>query len=120
MFNKKSQIGETLTWLVATLIIVIILVFFLFGASMLADTKDAAKGFTKSFNQEVLFKKDDLFLKKSIIAYFSLGNLATRDEMEKQIRILEKKGKFNLPYNETKDEIKVRFSKIWILKQISP
>jgi len=35
-FNKKAQIGETLTWGVATLIVIGILIVFLFFSSVLA------------------------------------------------------------------------------------
>ena len=40
MYNKKSQLGETLTWVVATLIIVVTLIFFIFLSSSLAKLKD--------------------------------------------------------------------------------
>jgi len=32
--NLKGQLGETLTWVVATILIVILLIFFIFGPGM--------------------------------------------------------------------------------------
>ena len=39
MLNKKAQIGETLTWIIATLIIIGVLVLFIYSSSLLAKTK---------------------------------------------------------------------------------
>lgn len=40
MNNKKAQLGETLTWVVATLIIIVTLLLFIFLSSNLAKLKD--------------------------------------------------------------------------------
>jgi hypothetical protein len=37
--DKKATIGTTMTWIIATIIIIIILLVFLFGASLLAGFK---------------------------------------------------------------------------------
>lgn len=37
--NKKGQVGETVTWVVATLIIVIVLVSFIYASSVLSKVK---------------------------------------------------------------------------------
>jgi len=37
MLNKKAQIGETMTWVIATIIIVIVLIFFIYASSFLAQ-----------------------------------------------------------------------------------
>ena len=39
MLNKKGQVGETVTWVVATLIIVIVLVSFIYASSVLSKVK---------------------------------------------------------------------------------
>ena len=39
MLNKKGQVGETMTWIVATLIIVFLLVSSVYVASLLGETK---------------------------------------------------------------------------------
>jgi len=42
-FRKRAQVGDTLTWFVATLIIVILLIVFVYVASALAGTKKVVK-----------------------------------------------------------------------------
>jgi hypothetical protein len=39
MRNKKAQLGETMTWIVATIIIVVILTIFIYSSSILAKVK---------------------------------------------------------------------------------
>lgn len=64
--NKKAQIGETMTWVIATIIIIAILVFSIYASSLLAKTK------------KTIFYKDkresDLIMEKSLFAYFSLDD----------------------------------------------
>jgi hypothetical protein len=40
--NKKAQIGETMTWTVATVIIVIVLMIFMLSVSLIAGKKNVA------------------------------------------------------------------------------
>lgn len=37
--NKKAQIGETMTWVIATIIIVVIMSIFIYTSTLLAKTK---------------------------------------------------------------------------------
>ena len=41
MSNKKAQVGETMTWIVATVIIIVILILTLYTASVLGKMKVA-------------------------------------------------------------------------------
>ena len=56
--NKKAQVAETLTWVVATIIIVIILAISIFVSSLIPSTK--------SFSTET---NVDLFAKQTLISY---------------------------------------------------
>jgi hypothetical protein len=40
MLNKKSEAGETLTWFVATIIIIVILIIFIYFSSVLSKAKN--------------------------------------------------------------------------------
>ena len=76
---KKAQMGETITWIVATIIIFVIFFFFIFGSSILAKTKNIL-----SFKQDVFSKPDtnsyDLFLTKSLFTYIKVeGSLKGKD-----------------------------------------
>lgn len=57
--NKNAQTGETISWLVATIIIFVIMMFFVFGASLLGSTK------------KVLQHKDTLFESSIDLSYSS-------------------------------------------------
>ncbi|MFH1325418.1 MAG: hypothetical protein ABIH49_01450 [archaeon] len=64
LHNKKSQVGETITWVVATLIIFVILSVSIYSASLLArssrvmsfaDLPDSANGLSEILSKESLF-----------------------------------------------------------------
>jgi len=68
MNNKKAQLGETLTWVVATLIIVVTLIFFIFLSSSLAKLKDIKgnPGFALLGGYD---KKSNLIVDKTELAF---------------------------------------------------
>ena len=37
--NRKAQVGETITWIIATIVLIVILMVFIFISSTLAKTK---------------------------------------------------------------------------------
>jgi hypothetical protein len=81
--NKKAEIGETITWVVATLIIIAALIIFLFLSSLLAKIKTIEIGDVKSD-----FEDDSHVLpRKTQIAHQILEN-KNREIIDK---ILEKK-----------------------------
>ena len=104
MLNKKAQVGDAITWIVATIVIVVILLFFVFGSSLLAETKDIGT-FRQSLTSTETFEGDDLFLKKSIYSYYSINSDGNRRIMEGNLKEMEREGKFNLEYDETKVEV---------------
>ena len=83
--NKRAQIGETMTWIIATIAIIVILIFSIFIVSF---TKDESKEF-KVYNQN-----SDLLAMKSLSGY-----LLTRDgngtNIYDQLRIEESLNDFN-------------------------
>ena len=83
MFNKKSgQIGETMTWIVATVIIIIILLISIFVAtSYLGKNKGA----------DFLAKRSDLLASKSFFAYVLTENAEGQTVHEQ----LKNKGNLN-------------------------
>lgn len=61
MYNKKAQIGETITWVVATIIIIVVLVFSIFIAGIY---------FNKGKNlKSSSFKSKDILASKSLFSY---------------------------------------------------
>lgn len=66
MLNRKGQVGEIITWVVATVIIVVILILFVYASSILAQKTKVIK--VKSL--KIDFKEDvDLLETKTEIVY---------------------------------------------------
>ena len=110
MKNKKGQVGETLTWIVATILIVIMMIFFIFGASMLGGTKKIGS-FRPSLTSASSFEGSDPFLKKSIISYLFLKSEPKRVILDKALARNAEAGNFSIDYNQTKTELLMRYSK---------
>lgn len=66
MLNKKAQISEIMTWVIATIVILVILIVFIYASSLLAQkTKTVeAKDLKIDFEKSV-----DLLETKTSIAY---------------------------------------------------
>lgn len=102
--SKKGQVGETITWVIATIIIVIVLVFFIFGASMMGSTKVLGKFkdslFSKSYSLD-----EDVFLKKSIYTYSMIDSVDVRKVLDKNLVKMAEGNNFSLEYEEVKKQI---------------
>jgi len=62
---KKAQIGETLTWIIATIVIIVILVFAIFVASSMGKNKE----FTIKNKESTIIGSKDLLAEKSLVGY---------------------------------------------------
>ncbi|MCX6749426.1 MAG: hypothetical protein NTW17_01625 [Candidatus Pacearchaeota archaeon] len=78
--NKRAQMGETITWVVATVIIIAVLIFSIYLASLLANTRK-----TLVFASEE--RSEDIVMEKSLFAYF------LADESQREIIYNELKKK---------------------------
>ena len=86
MNQKKGQIGETMTWIVATLIIVFVLLVSIYVSSLLSKTKNIG---SDDFNSEDL--RQDLLAKKSLIAFL----LSENSNEKTTYAIINEEGKLN-------------------------
>ena len=109
--NSRGQIGETLTWIVATIIIVVMLIFFILGSSLLSGTKNVGDTFRQSLTSAQVVQGTDLFLKKSLFTYTSIGSDTNKIILDKKLFKMADAGQFNLDYNSTKIEILTRYAK---------
>jgi len=105
MSNNKAQLGDTLTWLVATIIIFVLLFFFIFGASVLGKTKSITE-FKPSLFSKSEFKEKDIYLAKSIFTYLSFLDSKKSNDIHKKLLGLEEKGTFQEPYEDKLNDIK--------------
>jgi len=70
MLDRKGQIGEIMTWVVATIIIVVILILFVYASSVLAQKTKVIK--VKGL--KIDFKKDVDLLETKIEIVYSLSS----------------------------------------------
>jgi hypothetical protein len=82
--NRKAQIGETLTWIIATLIIVLILFIFIMASIALGK----AKNLNSNRNVDIGNSKIDLIKTKIEIAYGI--NSQNRNKIEEWIALENK------------------------------
>jgi len=68
--NKKAQVGETLTWIVATLVIIGTLLLFIYGSVALAKSKSIGSGgISNKIGSQVLGTDVDWIESKNEIAF---------------------------------------------------
>jgi len=92
--NKNAQIGETMTWVIATIIIIAVLIISIYASSLLANTRK-----TLSYQKEK--KESDLLMEKSLFAYF-LADDTKKNLIYDQL----KKQEFTVDLDNKRDEIK--------------
>ncbi|MDP3965978.1 MAG: hypothetical protein Q8Q04_00420 [archaeon] len=108
--NQRGQVGETLTWIVATIIILIVLIFFIFGASLLGGTKKVGV-FREALTSGETLEGNDIFLKKSLFTYVTLTSETEKTLLDKRFERLDEEGKFDISYTDTRKEILLNYNK---------
>ncbi|PJE81660.1 hypothetical protein COU58_01825 [Candidatus Pacearchaeota archaeon CG10_big_fil_rev_8_21_14_0_10_32_42] len=108
--NSRGQIGETLTWVVATIIILVILIFFIFGSSLLGKTKSVGT-FRESLTSSKTTLNSDIFLRKSLFTYLSLTSNDQKQALEKKIVSIYWDKDPDGEYNQTRKEILIMYNK---------
>lgn len=107
--SKKAQVGETVTWFIATIVIVLILMFFTFGASYLAKAKGVLD-YSESVLSKALYEGDDIYLKKTIYSQLTADAQGVFD-IGKYIEKKDDKGEFEIQVNTTSKRIRGNFNK---------
>lgn len=98
-FGKKAQAAETMTWVVATLIIIFILLVSVFLSAQIAKTKKSVNYFQELNQQNIL--EDDLLMQESVFAYFSISQ-DKKSLIYNKLELLDKQKKF---YSDFKNKI---------------
>ena len=105
--NKKAQVGDTVMWIVATIAILIIIMFFVFGASTLASTKSIGK-YKASLISSSQSENVDVFLYKTVYTYVEMKSSFATKKITFDLGKKYEEGKFSLNYNETIKEVEGR------------
>lgn len=104
--GRRGQVGETITWIIATVVIVIVLMFFVFGATALGATKSIGNFKPSLFSVEIGVG-DDQFMKKSLFTYVKIEDTGVKNLIDRSLRSADE---FNLTYADTKKEIARRYA----------
>lgn len=80
--NKKGQLGETMTWIVATLVILVLLALSLYAADFLAK----AKSNPSSFFSLDYSKTDDILMDNSLFAYFNTKDSGIKSKIYEDLK----------------------------------
>jgi len=107
--NKKGQVGETVTWFIATIVIILILMFFTFGASYLAKAKGLLE-YSESAFSKAIYEGDDIYLKKTIYSQLTANEQKLFD-IGQYIKKRNEDGGFEIQVNTTSKKIKENFNK---------
>lgn len=67
--NKKAQVGETLTWIVATLVIIGTLLIFIYASIALAKVKSVNSGEVKTQIKQISTEDIDWIASKNQMAF---------------------------------------------------
>ncbi len=103
---KKAQLGDTLTWLVATLIVFVILFFFVFGASLMGRTKDVGKFRESLVSGSSSIGDYDIFLSKSLFTYFQIEDTREKADFYRYLDESFNNSKFDEDLKNRLNEIK--------------
>ena len=107
MLDKKAQVGDTLTWLVATIIIFVFLLLFILGASLLGKTKSLSPYKPDLFSKSS-YKIHDAFLTKSLFTYLYLEDTIPGNDLKLKLQDIENAGKFKESLSPRLGELKKR------------
>jgi len=111
--NKKAQLGETLTWIVATLIIIVLLSISIFVTNILANAKSLSSVSTSSdsafsFGYE---RTSDVVMENSLFAEFQIENSIIKNKVHKDLINESEEGKFTKNFDSKFTQIKFNLNK---------
>jgi hypothetical protein len=101
--NSKGQVGDSLSWLVATIVIVILILFFVFGSSLFAETKNVQK--KGSALEKLGIGEEDLFMKKSVFTSYQKINEGSKLFLDRELKKSQEEGFFELEYSTYKNKV---------------
>lgn len=94
--NKKGQTSEAMTWIVATLIIIVLLGISLYAASLLSKLK--------IIDYEREKRTQDIVMEESLFAYFSVKDSSVQEKIFNGLEKMneEEKEEFNSKFQQIK------------------
>ena len=113
--NKKGQTSEAMTWIVATLIIIVLLGISLYAASFLSKSKVV--------NYKTEERSQDIVMEESLFSYFLVQDSVLQKKIFENLEKMDREEKFYEDFNSKFQQIKFnleKYEKIISRKQILP
>src|SRR3989344_7874867 len=103
MLNKRGQASEAMTWIVATLIIIVLLGISIYAASLLSKLK--------IINYETDGRTQDIVMEESLFSYFSVQDSAVQNIIFENLEKMNQEEKFYSDFNSKFQQIKFNLEK---------
>ena len=101
--NKKGQTSEAMTWIVATLIIIVLLGISIYAASLLSKLK--------IIDYETEERTQDIIMEESLFSYFSIKDSDVQSKIFKSLEKMNQEEKFYEDFNSKFQQIKFNLEK---------
>ena len=101
--NKKGQTSEAMTWIVATLIIIVLLGISLYAASFLSKSKVV--------NYKTEERSQDIVMEESLFSYFLVQDSVLQKKIFENLEKMNQEEKFYEDFNSKFQQIKFNLEK---------
>ena len=101
--NKKGQTSEAMTWIVATLIIIVLLGISLYAASFLSKSKVV--------NYKTEERSQDIIMEESLFSYFLVQDSVLQKKIFENLEKMDREEKFYEDFNSKFQQIKFNLEK---------
>ena len=101
--NKKGQTSEAMTWIVATLIIIVLLGISLYAASFLSKSK--------AVNYKTEERSQDIIMEESLFSYFLVQDSVLQKKIFENLEKMNQEEKFYEDFNSKFQQIKFNLEK---------
>lgn len=103
MLNKKGQTSEAMTWIAATLIIIVLLGISLYASSLLSKLK--------IIDYEKEDRTQDIVMEESLFAYFLIQDFSVQKKVFENLEKINQEEKFYADFNSKFQQIKFNLEK---------
>ena len=103
MLNKRGQTSEAMTWIVATLIIIVLLGISIYATSLLSKLKIIDYG-TEERSQDVV-------MEESLFSYFSIKDSTVQEKVFESLEKMSQEEKFYEDFDSKFTQIKFNLEK---------
>ena len=104
MLNKRGQTSEAMTWIVATLIILVLLGISLYATSLLSKLKIT--------DYKTDGRTQDVVMEESLFSYFSIEDSAVQEKVFESLDKMNREEKFYEDFNSKFQQIKFNLEKM--------